>query len=372
MATNYPDGLDTFTNPTGSQLLSNPAVLHSAQHTNLNDAVLAIQIKVGINGSEDEDSIEYRLSEVEALLEGGVGIGGSGTAGRVAYWSDTDEIAGDAGLTYDATNDTLTVSGSVTTTPRVVVRAADGQTGNIAEWQHFNTTVLVRITPDGFLYTPEFRLWRNGGTGTAAELYSEASAGTWISNPNGIRLQTGAALGLGLELSSANAGATTRVEFNYGTYEGYFDVNSDQTLTFSGSAGIAVGVKVTAASAVGFFIQGVASQTAPLIQLRGVSSTQAREMAEVDAVWLDSTDATRKVRHVRRVYDTAARETMREWADGSAGRVALSAPASAPTDSHLANGQISFSLDETGDNLLIRVKYSDGTLATATVGLVLD
>ena len=52
------------------------------------------------------------------------------------------------------------------------------------------------------------------------------------------------------------------------------------------------------------------------------------------------------------------------------GRIFQNTPASAPTDSDLANGQVSFYLDEAGNNLKVRVKYSSGTLKTATVALV--
>ena len=52
------------------------------------------------------------------------------------------------------------------------------------------------------------------------------------------------------------------------------------------------------------------------------------------------------------------------------GRVHQNAPADAPADGDLNNGQVSFYLDEVTHNLKIRVKYSDGTLKTGTVALV--
>jgi hypothetical protein len=53
----------------------------------------------------------------------------------------------------------------------------------------------------------------------------------------------------------------------------------------------------------------------------------------------------------------------------SAAAVALSAPSSAPTDANLNNSNISFWLDETNNKLKVRVKYSNGTLKTATIDL---
>jgi len=49
------------------------------------------------------------------------------------------------------------------------------------------------------------------------------------------------------------------------------------------------------------------------------------------------------------------------------GAVALGAPPSAPAS--LGNSQLSFWLDEHGNNLKISVKYSDGTLKSATIPL---
>ncbi|MGH8247949.1 MAG: hypothetical protein ACREUU_16125 [Gammaproteobacteria bacterium] len=51
------------------------------------------------------------------------------------------------------------------------------------------------------------------------------------------------------------------------------------------------------------------------------------------------------------------------------GPLALGAPASAPADANLPQSHISFWLDEGGNSLRVRVKYSNGTLKTATIPL---
>lgn len=43
MATNFPTSVDSFVNPTASDTLDSFAVPHASQHTNLNDAVLALE-----------------------------------------------------------------------------------------------------------------------------------------------------------------------------------------------------------------------------------------------------------------------------------------------------------------------------------------
>lgn len=52
------------------------------------------------------------------------------------------------------------------------------------------------------------------------------------------------------------------------------------------------------------------------------------------------------------------------------GRSYLSAPGSAPSDADLDNGSVSFFLNEATNKLKVRVRYSNGTLRTATIGLV--
>ena len=70
MAINYPDSLDVLVNPNGTDGLSSPS--HSEQHSNANDAIEALQAKVGIDGSLDSNSLDFRVSSLE---EGGGTLG---------------------------------------------------------------------------------------------------------------------------------------------------------------------------------------------------------------------------------------------------------------------------------------------------------
>jgi len=64
MAINFPTSLDVFTDPTASDQLNSPS--HSGQHTDLNNAVEALEAKVGIDGSAVATSLEYRIAQLEA------------------------------------------------------------------------------------------------------------------------------------------------------------------------------------------------------------------------------------------------------------------------------------------------------------------
>lgn len=63
MATEFPGDLDSFINPQPSDSVA--IVSHSAQHENANDAIAALQIKVGKDLSSDINSIDYRLRALE-------------------------------------------------------------------------------------------------------------------------------------------------------------------------------------------------------------------------------------------------------------------------------------------------------------------
>lgn len=62
MPINFPTSLDTFTNPNSTD---NTATFgHAALHTDINDAVEALQAKVGVNGSAVNTSHDFKLSGV--------------------------------------------------------------------------------------------------------------------------------------------------------------------------------------------------------------------------------------------------------------------------------------------------------------------
>lgn len=68
MATNFPTSLDTFVDPTGESPLNNPP--HGQQHANANDAIEALQVKVGVNGSTDTSSLDYLVTNTVTLVDG--------------------------------------------------------------------------------------------------------------------------------------------------------------------------------------------------------------------------------------------------------------------------------------------------------------
>jgi len=64
LATNFPTTLDSLSNPQGTDSLEG----HAALHGNVNDALEALQAKVGVNGSNVATSIDYKISALQSQL----------------------------------------------------------------------------------------------------------------------------------------------------------------------------------------------------------------------------------------------------------------------------------------------------------------
>ncbi len=63
MATNFPENLDSLVNPQPSDSVA--VVSHAAQHANANDAIEALEAKVGVNNSAVTTSLDYRVKSLE-------------------------------------------------------------------------------------------------------------------------------------------------------------------------------------------------------------------------------------------------------------------------------------------------------------------
>ena len=61
MTTSFPTGLDAFTNPGATDYEDGTGVYHDEQHANANDAVEALEAKVGIDGSAVPSTLDYQM-----------------------------------------------------------------------------------------------------------------------------------------------------------------------------------------------------------------------------------------------------------------------------------------------------------------------
>lgn len=122
MAITFPTTLDSFNNPTGTDQLTSPD--HATQHSDVNDAVEALEAKVGVNSSAVTTSHDYKLSEVTST-DKAVGktatqtltnktltapvIATISNSGTITIPTGTDTLVGKA-TTDTLTNKTLTAA----------------------------------------------------------------------------------------------------------------------------------------------------------------------------------------------------------------------------------------------------------------------
>lgn len=87
MATNYPTSIDSPTNPTPSNPTNSPS--HAGQHDNANDAIVALETKVGVNGSAVTSTVDYMLKDKLAAANGGL----TGAVSATRYVGGTATVA---------------------------------------------------------------------------------------------------------------------------------------------------------------------------------------------------------------------------------------------------------------------------------------
>ena len=68
MATQYPASLDNFTNPIATDRLDSLTVPHHQQHTNVNDAVEALQTVLGLNPAGSHLTVKDRIIAAETNI----------------------------------------------------------------------------------------------------------------------------------------------------------------------------------------------------------------------------------------------------------------------------------------------------------------
>ena len=147
MATNFPTSLDSLVNPTATDEVS--VVDHAAQHTNANDAIEALEAKVGVDGSAVTSSLDYLVKvSLPASIDGKV-----------------DENAAITGatktkITYDAKG--------------LVTAGADATTADIAASTNRNYVTDAQLTVIG----------NTSGTNTGDQINISGNAATVTTNAN--------------------------------------------------------------------------------------------------------------------------------------------------------------------------------------------
>lgn len=95
MATNFPTSIDTFTDPASTDAL-NAGIGHAAIHSNANDAIAALEAKVGVTGSAVTTSLDYKINHLASGGDGATYFPQAGVIGTASRYlaTTTSGIAG--------------------------------------------------------------------------------------------------------------------------------------------------------------------------------------------------------------------------------------------------------------------------------------
>jgi hypothetical protein len=92
VATVYPGAIDALSNPTAGDNLDTGAVLHTTQHTNLNDAVEAIETELGTNPKGAALSVKARLDALDAAIAARSLLADEGAASGIATLDGSSKL----------------------------------------------------------------------------------------------------------------------------------------------------------------------------------------------------------------------------------------------------------------------------------------
>jgi len=170
MSTSYPGALDSFVNPTATDTLDSATVPHAAQHDNINDAMAAVQVTLGVNPQGGSATVVARLTALDSTVAGKAATNQTMYVGLAINRSSASQTL--TGVSIDGNAATATSATSATTAGSVT----NGVYTNVSNT--FTTgTQIIATGADG---TVGFRIKRNSATQTANLLEVTQSDGTTI------------------------------------------------------------------------------------------------------------------------------------------------------------------------------------------------
>jgi len=176
---------------------------------------------VSVAGSTNLDGItDWKVGDWAIYVSTGAGtdgwqkvdntstLSGSGVANQLTYWTGTANVAGDAGLTYDATGNNLTVGGTITSSG-----------GNSGEWNNSYDNMITALNVAGTTTKTLTATQQDGGTLTTS----------WTDNNTEYSMMTASTLGLGkLEDNTTQTVAANSVSATAGKTYGIQKNSSNQ------------------------------------------------------------------------------------------------------------------------------------------------
>jgi len=201
MSTNYPGALDSFVNPTATDTLDSATVPHAAQHDNINDAMSAVQVTLGVNPQGGSATVVARLTAIESSVSGKAAnnqtfyIGTTSTAINRSSASQTLNGVSIDGNAATATSATTAGNLSGTQTAKFVYAAPNGADGTAS----FRALVASDI--------PTLNQDTTGNAGTVTNGVYKNAANTFTTGTQIIATGADGTVGLKVQRNSATQSA---------------------------------------------------------------------------------------------------------------------------------------------------------------------
>lgn len=212
MTTSFPTGLDALTNPTGASSLTSPD--HAGQHADANDAIEALEAKVGVNSSAVTTSLDYLVRNIDAN-------------------NGIIQIRRDTAANWISTNPTLAAGemGLETDTGKSKIGTGSTRTYNIGDVGPAGGKIFITPSTAGnstgkyFEVAPvEAEVQRTWATGTNDLLF--------VAGADGITIGTGAQNTIDIVAQSGNVAATCAASYCsdlvFGGYSDWFLPSKDE------------------------------------------------------------------------------------------------------------------------------------------------
>lgn len=167
----YPTTLDVLVNPSSTDALNSPS--HADQHSNSNDAIEALEAKVGIDSSVDTNSLDYKMdNHTHTLSEGATDV--TASSAELNLLDGISAIDSDLG-SVSASHDTLPTAKAtkdyidgIDTTPTGAISMFAGSSAP-TDWLLCDGSAVSRTTYSG-LFTVLSTTYGSGDGSTTFNL----------------------------------------------------------------------------------------------------------------------------------------------------------------------------------------------------------
>jgi len=145
MATNFPTSLDVLTNPTAGSSVASPS--HSQQHSDANDAIEALEAKVGADNSTVTTSLDYRVKTLENASVDTEAI--QDIVGEMVSGNTETDLT----VTYDDNTGKLNFAAgaNLVTSTSLINTLTDPVTGYVPVGDLAQVDGVATLGPDGFV-----------------------------------------------------------------------------------------------------------------------------------------------------------------------------------------------------------------------------